>query len=610
MPGSSGTARRGGRRRAGGGRRARPRPRPARRGAGGAGGPPRPVERGDGRGAGAEGRLRRGDAGPALAARVATAIAEIGRDGAAAEARAARIAADRTLLAELESVRGGRADHGDPRRADAEYAAAFRKAGLDLDAVGPERAGEWIAAAPPAGARRVPRRLGRGPAARRGRRGGLAAGRSTPPAPPTRTPGATPSAPAGGTGAPRPSRPCASWPATGRRWTRSRRRACGCWRCGSGRPATARRRRGCWPAPGGSGRTTSGSTSTWRRRAGRTAARPRAIYPRPEEAVRHLTAAALAVRPRSAVAHHSPRHRPASQGKPDEAVAEFREAIRLEPDYAKAHTNLGNVLNPRGRWTRPSPMAHREAIPARSPALRPSGPTSPSHNLGIALAGQGKVDEAVAAFREAIRLKPDYAEAHNNLGIALAGQGKVDEAVAEHREAIRLKPDYALAHTNLGIALQAGEGGRGRRRVPRGHPAQARLRRGPLQPGTCPAGPGRLRRVARDAPPRARAGHQAARLARSLGAVGRGGRADGGAGPAATRPAQGRGSSEGHRRAPGAGPDVLRHQAVRRRRPVLGRGAGGRPEARRRPPGPAPLQRRLRRGPGRLRAGDGRPEAR
>ena len=43
--------------------------------------------------------------------------------------------------------------------------------------------------------------------------------------------------------------------------------------------------------------------------------------------------------------------------------------------------------------------------------------------------------------REAIRLKPDYAEAHNNLGIALTDQGKLDEAVAEYREAIRLKPD-------------------------------------------------------------------------------------------------------------------------------------------------------------------------
>src|SRR5262249_44251226 len=56
--------------------------------------------------------------------------------------------------------------------------------------------------------------------------------------------------------------------------------------------------------------------------------------------------------------------------------------------------------------------------------------------------------------REAIRLKPDYAEAHNNLGVALGGQGKLKEAEAACREAIRLKPDHAMAHTNLGVALR------------------------------------------------------------------------------------------------------------------------------------------------------------
>jgi serine/threonine-protein kinase len=76
------------------------------------------------------------------------------------------------------------------------------------------------------------------------------------------------------------------------------------------------------------------------------------------------------------------------------------------------------------------------------------------YNLGTALRDQGKLDEAVAELREAIRLQPDFAPAHSNLGTALRAQGKVAEAVAEHREAIRLQPDYAIAHANLGLALQ------------------------------------------------------------------------------------------------------------------------------------------------------------
>jgi len=76
------------------------------------------------------------------------------------------------------------------------------------------------------------------------------------------------------------------------------------------------------------------------------------------------------------------------------------------------------------------------------------------NNLGIAFKAQGKLDEAVAAYRRALELKPDYAEAHNNLGVALQAQGKPDEAVACYRRALQLQPDYAEAHNNLGGIFQ------------------------------------------------------------------------------------------------------------------------------------------------------------
>ncbi|MHC4629339.1 MAG: tetratricopeptide repeat protein, partial [Planctomycetota bacterium] len=55
-----------------------------------------------------------------------------------------------------------------------------------------------------------------------------------------------------------------------------------------------------------------------------------------------------------------------------------------------------------------------------------------------------------------IRLRPDYAEAHNNLGIALKEQGRLAEAVDSYKQAVGLKPHYAEAHNNMGIALHAG----------------------------------------------------------------------------------------------------------------------------------------------------------
>ena len=75
------------------------------------------------------------------------------------------------------------------------------------------------------------------------------------------------------------------------------------------------------------------------------------------------------------------------------------------------------------------------------------------YNRGSELQDHGKLAEAIAEYREAIRLQPNHEKAHNNLGLALQDQGKLAEAIAEFREAIRLQPDFAVAHCNLGLAL-------------------------------------------------------------------------------------------------------------------------------------------------------------
>jgi tetratricopeptide (TPR) repeat protein len=76
------------------------------------------------------------------------------------------------------------------------------------------------------------------------------------------------------------------------------------------------------------------------------------------------------------------------------------------------------------------------------------------HNdLGLTLATQGKIAEAIDHYSEAINLEPFFAEAHNNLGLVLIKMGKIDEAIVHFREALQIKSGFDDANINLKKAL-------------------------------------------------------------------------------------------------------------------------------------------------------------
>ena len=75
------------------------------------------------------------------------------------------------------------------------------------------------------------------------------------------------------------------------------------------------------------------------------------------------------------------------------------------------------------------------------------------YDQGLAAHRQGRLDEAIAAYRRAIAAAPSFAEAFNALGIALQQRGDLVAAIAHYRAALEAKPDYASACGNLGAAL-------------------------------------------------------------------------------------------------------------------------------------------------------------
>ncbi len=78
-------------------------------------------------------------------------------------------------------------------------------------------------------------------------------------------------------------------------------------------------------------------------------------------------------------------------------------------------------------------------------------------NLGATLWEMACIDEAIASYKKAISLKPDFAEAHCNLGLLYKESGQLNEAIASYHRAISFKPDYAKAHRYLSFAIRHDE---------------------------------------------------------------------------------------------------------------------------------------------------------
>jgi protein O-GlcNAc transferase len=136
------------------------------------------------------------------------------------------------------------------------------------------------------------------------------------------------------------------------------------------------------------------------------------------------------------------------QGRAEEAIAAFREALALEPNLAEAHHQLGNALKSLRRYA-------EAAASLRAAALLAPENAAVWLNLGVACLEQGWSEEAVARFRRAVELEPFRPDARNVLGHALLVQGRCAEARRQLEEALRLRPGYAAAHDNLGRVLKA-----------------------------------------------------------------------------------------------------------------------------------------------------------
>ena len=120
-------------------------------------------------------------------------------------------------------------------------------------------------------------------------------------------------------------------------------------------------------------------------------------------------------------------------------------------DGPEADNALGLSLRGQGR------LDEAAAAFGRAIAARPDDPAAIT-NLGTVFQLRGRLAEAAECYHRALAHNSGHADAHNALGMVLQAQGRLDDAIASYRRAVDSRPDHASAHSNLGAALQvAGE---------------------------------------------------------------------------------------------------------------------------------------------------------
>jgi tetratricopeptide (TPR) repeat protein len=143
----------------------------------------------------------------------------------------------------------------------------------------------------------------------------------------------------------------------------------------------------------------------------------------------------LALNPSSPSAYYALAVHHERQGRLEEAVQRYDEALRLDPDHVKAHFGRGNILFKRGDYDGAISSYHE--VLKRDPTI-----AAASYNLGNALFELALYERAARAYEEAITVNASHASAHKNLGVALLELDRPCDALPHFERSTALDRRY------------------------------------------------------------------------------------------------------------------------------------------------------------------------
>ncbi|MDJ0796789.1 MAG: tetratricopeptide repeat protein [Calothrix sp. MO_167.B12] len=180
---------------------------------------------------------------------------------------------------------------------------------------------------------------------------------------------------------------------------------------------------------------------------------------------------AITLRPDAAALHNNLGYILQEQGKFDEAIACYQKALEIQPNCTEADVNWANLLHTQGKLS-PDKYLHYAQVNyklgvAREQAgdlqnaiiyyrqaikLQPDF-AEPHYHLGVRLQAQGELEAGIDCLQTAVQINPNYGEAYMCLGLIYQTQGKLNESAAAYRQGLKLtNPHYAAAINNQPVS--------------------------------------------------------------------------------------------------------------------------------------------------------------
>ena len=126
------------------------------------------------------------------------------------------------------------------------------------------------------------------------------------------------------------------------------------------------------------------------------------------------------------------------------AIADYNQAIKIQPDYSYAYNNRGSAKYELGDY-QGAIADYNQAIQFKSDAALAY------YNRGLAKYNLGDKQGAIADYNQAIQFQPDYADAYINRGVVKYNLGDKQGVINDFNQAIQFQPDYADAYYNRGV---------------------------------------------------------------------------------------------------------------------------------------------------------------